>query len=237
MIKILVSDPIVKTGLASLLDNPKYSLDYRPGLPAAELLAIIPDYDVLLVRSETKVNVEVIKAGKKLCLIGRAGAGVDNIDLKAATEQGIIVINVPGGNTLSAAEQTWTLILSLARNLPQAYVSLKQKQWERKKFIGTQISGKVLGVVGLGRIGKEVATRGLAFGMKVIAFDPFIAVEYAQKLGIELVSLDEIYAQSDFITLHTSLNDQTSHLINKETIGKMKDGVRIINCSRGPIID
>lgn len=202
-----------------------------------ELIACLGGFDALIVRSRTKVNEKVISAGKKLRVIGRAGVGVDNIDVPAATRQGIVVMNAPDANTIATAELTMAHILALSRKIYQAVQSLRMQKWEKSKLSGTELHGKTLGIVGLGRIGSAVATRALAFGMEVIAHDPFVSVEKAKKLSVRPVSLDELLAQADYITLHLSLTKETHHLIGKEAFAKMKNGVRIINCSRGGIID
>lgn len=235
--KVLISDPLAKQGLEILEKAKSIEVDVKIGLKPEELIASIGEYDGIIVRSETKVTKEVIEAGKKLQVIGRAGVGVDNINVESATKKGIIVMNAPGGNTVSTAEHTMAMLLALSRNIPQADKSTKEGKWERKKYIGVELSKKTLGVVGLGRIGSYVAQIGLAFNMKVLASDPYISQEKAKRLGIELVSLDELYKNSDFITLHVPKSDETKKMISKAEIAKMKDGVRIINCARGGLID
>lgn len=235
--KVLVSDPLSKQGLEVLQQADGIGVDVKTGLKPEELIACIGEYEGIIVRSETKVTKEVIDAGKKLQVIGRAGVGVDNINVEAATKRGIIVMNAPGGNTVSTAEHTMAMLLSLSRNIPQANKSTKEGNWDRKKYIGVELSGKTLGVVGLGRIGSYVAQIGLAFNMKVLAYDPYISQEKAKRLNIELVTLDELYKNSDFITLHVPKSDETKKMISKTEIDKMKDGVRIINCARGGLID
>jgi len=233
--KILVSDPISEEGIKLLQEAAQ--VDVRTDLSPQEIMAIIGEYDGLLVRSGTQVTAELIAAGKKLKVIGRAGVGVDNIDVEKATEQGILVINAPEGNTISAAEHTLALMLSLARNIPMACSSLKEGQWKRSKFMGLELFKKNLGIIGLGRIGSEVAKRSRAFGMNVLAYDPYISAERADKLGVASVSLEEIFARADFITLHLPKTPATQHLIGAAELRKMKDGVRIINCARGGLID
>jgi D-3-phosphoglycerate dehydrogenase len=201
-----------------------------------QLIRVIPDYDALIVRSGTKVTKDVIDASK-LKVIGRAGVGVDNIDVDAATAKGIIVINAPEGNMISAAEHTISMMMALSRNIPQASASVKKGEWQRSQFLGVEVFGKTLGVVGLGRIGAEVAKRMRALGMNVIAYDPFITVERAKELRVDLASLDEVLASSDFITVHTPLTKDTHHLIGAQEIAKMRDGVRILNVARGGVID
>jgi len=233
--KILVSDKVSDEGVKIL--QLKHEVDVRHGLSPEELIAVIPQYDALVVRSETKVRRAVIEAATNLKVIGRAGVGVDNIDIQAATEKGIMVINAPDGNTIAAAELTMAMMLALARNVPQAHRSMKEGKWERSKFMGAEMRGKTLGIIGLGRIGTGVVQRALAFEMKVLAFDPFITEEKALDLGIELAELDQIYAQADFITLHTPLTPETKHIINDEAFAKMKKGMRIVQCARGGLID
>jgi D-3-phosphoglycerate dehydrogenase len=233
--RVLIADPISKSGIETLS---KYcEVDVKTGLSKEDLLKIIPYYDALVVRSETKVDRDVISAGKNLKIIGRAGVGVDNIDVDSATERGIIVVNAPEGNTISACEHTFALMLSLARNIPDANASLKRGEWKRKEFIGVELYGKTLGVIGLGRIGLAVSQRALSFGMEVIGYDPYISKERITEMGIKPVSLDELYANSDFITIHTPLTADTKNLIDRSAFLKMKRGVRIINCARGGIIN
>ena len=235
MPKILVSDPVAKAGVEIL--QKVYPVDSRQKLTPEELIAIIPEYDALVVRSETKVTKEVIAAAKNLKVIGRAGVGVDNIDVEAATQRGIIVLNAPEGNTIAATEHTMAMMMALARNVPQAYSSLQKGLWERSKFTGVEVRGKTLGILGLGRIGSGVAKRALAMEMKVVVYDPFIRAEQAEALGVEIADLDEIFAQADFITLHLPLTADTRKLLNKTAFAKMKKGVRIINVARGGVID
>jgi D-3-phosphoglycerate dehydrogenase len=224
-------------GLDALLSNSEFKVEVHNKPSSEEFKKLIKNCDGLLIRSEVKVTADIIEAADKLKFIGRAGTGVDNVDKSAATKKGIVVANVPGGNTISAVEHTIGLMLSLARNIPEAYKSLKSMKWDRKNFVGTELFGKTLGLIGLGRIGTEVAKRLLAFGMKVIAYDPFINVELARNNGIELKDIDEVYSEADYISVHSPLNDGTKGMINADAIKKMKDGVRIINCARGPIIN
>ncbi len=235
--KVLVSDSLSEQGIAILKKEDGIEVTVKTGLPPQELIKEIPDYDALIVRSATKVTADIIKAAKNLKVIGRAGVGLDNVDVQAATEKGIIVMNSPGGNIASTAEHAIALLFALARLVPQAHASLRSGNWEKKKFIGVEINGKTLGVIGLGRVGLEVARRAKGFGMKVLAYDPFISVEKAHAFGIELVKLKDILSESHFITIHTPLTTSTKNLINAETIAQMRDGVRIINCARGGIID
>lgn len=234
--KILISDPIEQS-CVDILTREGFQVDAKPGIPPEEIKRIIPDYAALLVRSGTKVTADIINEAKAMKVIGRAGAGVDNIDVEAASRRGIIVMNTPGGNTISTAEHTVSMLLSLARNIPQAYMSLVAGKWERKKFMGTEIMGKTLGIIGIGKIGREVASRCRAFGMTVIGFDPVLANDVASKLGVEVVTLDEVYRRSDFITVHTPLTEETKGILNEKTFKQCKKGVRVINCARGGIID
>jgi len=236
MFKVLVSDKVAKQGL-DLLSKAGFQADHKPGLSEDELVKIIPEYDGLVIRSGTKVTAKIIEAAKKLKIIGRAGVGVDNVDLAAATKRGIIVVNSPEGNTVAAAEQTLAMILSMVRNIPQAHSSMKAGKWDRGKYKGVEVLGKTLGVIGLGKIGGRVAAYGVSLGMKVIGADPFATKEYAEKLGIELVDMDRVLSEADIITLHVPKTKDTLGMINKDSIAKMKDGVRIVNVARGGIIN
>lgn len=237
MYRILVSDSLAEEGLKILKDEKEFEVEVKTKLTPEELKKIIKDYDALLVRSSTKVNKEIIEAGVKLKIIGRAGVGLDNVDAAAASKRGIIVMNTPGGNTISTAEHTMSMLLSLSRNIPQASASIKLGQWDRKRFMGTELYGKVLGIVGLGRIGTEVAKRANAFGMKVLAYDPYLSIEKAKELEVESVNLKEVLSKADYITVHTPLTEETKHMISDKEFKLMKNGVRIINCARGGIID
>ncbi|MDR0485117.1 MAG: phosphoglycerate dehydrogenase [Elusimicrobiota bacterium] len=236
MYKILMTYDSAE-GLEKLLENKDFKIETHNKPSPEEFKKLIKDYDGLLIRSEVKVTADIIQAADKLKFIGRAGTGVDNVDKAAATKKGIVVANVPGGNTISAAEHTIGLMLSMARNIPQAHQSLKSKKWDRSKFMGTELLGKTLGLIGFGRIGMEVAKRMIAFGMKISVYDPFINESIAKGYGVEINSLDEVLAKADYISIHSPLNDDTRGMINAQNIGKMKDGVRIINCARGPIIN
>jgi len=235
MSKVLVTDAIAPEGLDLLRTGAE--VDVKRGLNETELIDIIKDYEALVVRSETKVTPAVIRAGGQLKVIARAGIGVDNIDLEAATVAGIPVVNAPIGNTVAAAEHTMALMLSLARNVPQAYASMKNGEWKRSAYMGVEVRGKVLGVVGLGRVGTEVAIRAKAFGMKLVAYDPFVSPDYASRLGAQVVSLDELLVSSDFITLHTPLTPNTNKLIGSRELGLMKPDARLINVARGELVD
>jgi D-3-phosphoglycerate dehydrogenase / 2-oxoglutarate reductase len=235
MAKILVSDPIAREGVEILQQVGE--VDVKTGMPKEELIACIGEYDALAVRSETKVTADVLDAAKNLKIIGRAGVGVDNIDVPAATQMGVIVVNSPEGNTLAAAELTVALLLSMSRNIPQANASMKAGEWNRKAFMGIEVYNKVLGIIGLGKIGREVAKRAKAFDMQVIANDPFLSAESAKKLGVELVNLPELLKKSDYISLHIPKTKDTAKLIGTKEFAMMKDGVRIINVARGGVID
>jgi D-3-phosphoglycerate dehydrogenase len=241
MFKVLVSDPIAKEGIARLKaaaeGGAALEVEVKTGLPKDELLKIIADYDGLIVRSETKVTAEVIQAATNLKVVARAGVGVDNIDVEAATQRGVIVVNTPSGNTIAACEQAFLLMMTIARKVVEANNSLKGGKWERKQFMGVELSEKTLGIVGLGRIGTEFARRAQSFGMKTLAYDPYVLPAYAEKQGIEMVDLPEIYRQADFITVHSPLLPETHHMINRAAFEQMKSGVRIINAARGGIID
>jgi D-3-phosphoglycerate dehydrogenase / 2-oxoglutarate reductase len=237
MFKILISDPLSEKGLKILEKEKNFKVDIKIKQPLDVLKDIIKDYDALIVRSETKVTAELIEHADKLKVIGRAGVGLDNVDVAAATKKGIIVMNTPGGNTISTAEHTMSLILALARNIAPAAASMRNGQWERKKFMGVELYGKTLGIIGLGRIGTEVAKRASSFHMKILAYDPFLTPGKAADSNIELVALDEIFANSDYITVHTPLTEDTKDLISAKQINMMKKGVRLINCARGGIIN
>ena len=235
MARVLVSDRIAQEGIDILKQVAE--VDVKTGMPKEELISIIKDYDALAVRSETKVTADVLAAGQNLKIIGRAGVGVDNIDVPEATRRGIMVVNSPGGNTIAAAELTMALLLAMARNIPAATASLKGGEWKRSKFVGVEVYQKALGVVGFGKIGREVAKRALSFGMDVVANDPFLSEDAAARAGVKLVALDDLIKGSDFITLHLPKNPQTANMIGEAQIAMMKDGVRIINCARGGIVD
>lgn len=233
--KVLVADEISQEGVDVL--SADLDVTYNPKITAQELIATIKDFDALLVRSRTKATAEVIRAGTRLKVIGRAGVGVDNIDLKVATEAGILVLNSPEGNTASAAEHTLALMFSLARMVPTADNSMKEGKWERNRFIGVELFNKTLGVIGLGKIGNRVAGTALAIGMKVLVYDPFISAERARELNFEAVPLEEIWRRSDFITIHTPKTAETTNLVSGTVLSRIKPGVRIINASRGGIVD
>ncbi|WP_373895442.1 phosphoglycerate dehydrogenase [Virgibacillus sp. CBA3643] len=234
---ILITDPLSEEGIQPIRETENTNIVMDTNLTPEELSVKIKDFDALLVRSQTQVTGELISHASNLKIIGRAGVGVDNIDLDAATEHGIIVVNAPNGNTNSAAEHTMAMLMSLSRNIPQAYHALKNQQWDRKKYVGVEIKNKMLGVVGLGRIGAEVASRAKGQRMNVIAYDPFLTEEKADKMGIGYGTLEDVLKAADFITVHTPLLKETKHMLNAEAFQIMKDGVQIINCARGGIID
>src|SRR5438132_6553188 len=235
-IRILVSDDVSDSGLQPLRDA-GFSVEKKTRLSPDELREALVGAEGLIVRSETKVTAEVMDAAKNLRVIGRAGVGVDNIDVAAATACGIVVMNAPDGNTITTAEHTIALLVALARNVPQANSSVKAAKWDRKRFIGAELHGKTLGIIGLGRIGRAVAVRARAFGMKIVAHDPFIAAEQARDLEIETTSLDEVFSRADFLTVHTPLTNETRGIVGREAFRKMKNGARIINCARGGLVD
>lgn len=235
MPKVLVSDPIDQVGIDIL--SQVAHVDFKPGLPVEELVQIIPEYDALMIRSGTRVTREIIEAGTQLKIIGRAGVGVDNVDVSAATRKGVVVVNSPEGNTIAAAEHAIAMMLSLSRHIPNANQSVKDNKWDRKSFTGVEVYKKTLGVVGLGKIGSHVATIARAMGMKLLAYDPFLSSERAEQLGCRLVELDLLFREADYITLHLPKTPETTHLINADAIALMKPTTRIINCARGGIID
>lgn len=237
MFKVLISDKLEKEGLDILTSEKNISVDCKFGIPAAELKTIIGDYDALIVRSGTQVTADIIGSAGKLKVIGRAGVGLDNVDLPAATKKGIVAMNTPAGNTTSTAEHTMSMILALSRNIAQAVASVKAGKWERAKFTGVEIYGKTLGIIGLGRIGSTVAKMAQGFGMKTIGYDPFLSAEIAAKNGIALTDLETIYKTADYITVHIPKTDETTNMIGEKQIALMKKSVRLINCARGGIID
>jgi len=233
--KVLIADPIAEEGIDILRSHAE--VDIKIGLKPEELISIIGDYEALIVRSQTQVSAEVIRAGKKLQVIARAGVGVDNIDVDEATQRGILVVNAPTGNTISAAEHTIALMLALARHIPQANVVLKSGVWRRDDFMGTEVRDKTLGIIGLGNVGSEVARRARGLQMKLIAHDPFISVDHARHLQVELVPLKQLFKEADFITLHIPLTSSTKGLIGTKELASVKPTVRIINTARGGLID
>ena len=233
--RILIADPVAPEGIEML--RTAGDVDVNTGLAADTLVGIIGNYDALVVRSETKVTRPVIEAATRMQVIGRAGVGVDNIDLDAATERGVIVVNAPQGNTIAAAEHTLALLMALARHVPQADASMRSGKWDRKNYLGTEIRGKTLGIVGLGKIGSEVARRAVAMEMRVLAHDPFVPAERVRALGVESVDFEQLIMLSDFITVHPPLTASTQGMIGEAEMARMKDGIRLINVARGGIID
>jgi len=235
--RVLLSDSLGAEGLARLREHPDLEVEARPGLSPAELCEAIRGFHALVVRSGTKVTADVLANADALRVIGRAGIGVDNVDIEAATKRGIVVMNTPGGSNVTTAEHAIAMLLALARNIPQAAAAVRAGEWPRSRWLGTEVCNKVLGVVGLGNIGAIVAERACGLRMKVIAFDPFVTAEAAARLRVELVDLDELLARADFITIHTPITPETRGLIGRDSIARMKRGVRIVNCARGGIVD
>lgn len=236
--KVLVADPISQKGIDELSAGGLLDVEVRTGLAPQELLAIIGAFDAIVVRSQTKVTAAVIGAASHLRVIGRAGVGVDNVDVEAATKRGIIVMNTPGGNTISTAEHTFSLLVSIARNIPQAHATVKAGKWNRKNFEGVELYNKTLGILGMGRIGSEIARRAIAFGMRVLAYDPYLSPARARTLQVELIEeLDSLVPQADFLTLHMPLTPETRHMLDARRLGLCKEGVRIVNCARGGLVD
>ncbi|MDP6777280.1 MAG: phosphoglycerate dehydrogenase, partial [Candidatus Latescibacteria bacterium] len=237
MKSVLITDTLASGWQEVFAEDDDVSVDVETGLSPDALRDRIGRCDALIVRSETRVDRDLIGAAHRLRVVGRAGAGVDNIDIDAASERGIIVVNAPGSNTVSTAEHTVGMLLALSRAIPQATGSVKSGIWDRKRFTGVELEGKVLGVIGAGRVGQEVARRARAFGMEILGYDPFLAGDRAAELRIRLASLDEIYTAADFLTLHTPLTESTQHLISSDALGKCKTGVRILNCASGGLVD
>ena len=233
--KIFVSNDISEKGVALLREH--FDVDVMPNMKPEELIKVINNYDGLVTRSMTKVTKEVIEASTRLKVIGRAGVGVDNIDIPAATAKGIVVLNTPEGNTMAATEHTVAMMMAMTRHIPQAHQSIQEGKWDRKSFDGIQVQGKTLGIIGVGRIGSRVAKRMQAMEMTTIGYDPYITEERAHQVGVELVDFDTLLAKSDYITIHTPLTKETEKMLNADAIAKMKDGVIIINTARGIIID
>jgi len=233
--RVLVTDTLAASGLDILRSADDVHLDYRPGLKGPDLLRAVCESDALITRSGTAVTDELVKAGNRLRIVGRAGVGLDNVDVDACTARGILVINAPTANIMSATEHTMAMMLSLCRNIPEAHASVKRGEWNRSKFLGTELDGKILGIIGFGRIGTRVTVRARSFGMRVIAYDPYISSAVAEKLGAKLVTLDELLAAADIITVHTPLTDETRGMIGAAEIAKMKDRVVVLNIARGGI--
>lgn len=237
MYKILISDSLPKEILEKYNQSENVTVDNKSGISAEELIEIIPEYDGLVVRSRTKVTEQILQAATKLKVIGRAGAGVDNIDTKEATHRGIIVMNTPGGNTMAATEQTIAIMLAALRNIPRANMSMLEEKWDRKSYMGNELYQKTIGVIGLGKIGREVAKRLKGFEVNLLAYDPLLSTELAERVGVKLVSLEELLEQSDIITVHAPKIPQTMNLINKDNLKKCKIGVMIVNVARGGIVN
>ncbi len=237
MLKVLVSDKLSKEGVDILTKTGEIQVDIKTGLKPEELKAIIHEYHGIVIRSATKLTKDIIEDAKNLKVIGRAGSGLDNVDKAAATAAGIVVMNTPGGNTITTAELTFGMLLAMSRHIPQSFLSIKEGKWEKSKFQGTEVYGKTLGIIGMGNIGQVLYKRAKCFGMNVMGYDPLLSKDKALELEINLVSLGEIYASSDYISVHTPLVKETKGMINKETIAKMKDGVKLLNIARGGIIN
>ena len=235
MTKVLVSDPIDQAGIDIL--SQVAQVDQRPGLSPQELVSVIGDYDGLMIRSGTQVTAEVIAAASRLKIIGRAGVGVDNVDVPAATQRGVLVVNSPEGNTIAAAEHALAMMLSISRHVPQAHAGMRVGKWDRKKYVGNELYKKTLGVVGLGKIGSHVAKVARAMGMEVIAYDPFIAADRAQQMQVRLTDLAELFRSADYVTLHIPRTKDTENLVNAELLRTMKPSARIVNCARGGVVD
>jgi len=234
--RILVSDPVSEDGLRALLNDPAMEVVVKTDYNPDELAEVLQDFDGLIIRSQTKVTAEMLEHADRLKVIGRAGVGVDNVDLSAATSKGVVVLNSPEGNTMAATEHTWALLLALARKVCPADISMRQGRWDRKRFTGTELYGKTLGIIGLGKIGGAVARRGQGFEMDVIAFDPFMTQEHAARQGIRLVGLEELLQTADFVTIHVPKTKDTADLINTERLALMKPTARLINCARGGVV-
>src|SRR3954447_26056809 len=238
MQRILVADPISQRGVEELSRDDVLAVEVRTGLTEPELIERIGEFSAVVVRSETKITAPVIEAGSQLRVIGRAGVGVDNVDVDAATRRGVIVLNAPGGNTISTAEHAFSLLVSVARKIPQADANVRSKHWDKKSFEGVELYNKTLGVIGMGRIGSELSRRAISFGMRVIAYDPYLSATRARSLQVELVDeLDDVLTGADFISLHTPLTAETRHILDAARLKKTKRGIRIINCARGGLVD
>ncbi|MFY8268046.1 MAG: hydroxyacid dehydrogenase, partial [Terrimicrobiaceae bacterium] len=227
--KVLVADPVSQRGVEELSAGGALDVVVNTGLPEAELIKIIPEFSALVVRSQTKVTAAVLEAATNLKVVGRAGVGVDNVDIDAATRHGVIVMNTPGGNTISTAEHAFSLLMSIARNIPQADASMKAGRWDRKKYEGVELYNKTLGILGMGRIGTELARRAMAFGMRVVAYDPYLSTSRARSLQVELVEdIDSLLPLADFISMHMPLTDETRHMLDARRLALCKKGVRIV---------
>ena len=235
--RILITDEISPQALEHLEAARDVNFDVVKSPPREEFLRIVGDYDGIVIRSSVRIDAGIIEAGRKLRVIGRAGVGLDNVDIEAASLSGIVVMNTPGANTIATAEHTITMMMALCRKLTRAHNSVRRGEWNRKEFIGVQLHKMTLGIIGLGRVGREVARRARAFGMEVIASDPYISADVAREMKVIMVNIDELLARSDFITLHNTLTDETRGMVGAEQIDGMKKGVYFINCARGGIVD
>src|SRR4029078_2953213 len=236
--KVLIADSISQRGIDELAREGALDVTIKTGLSEKELSDVIPEFAGMVVRSQTKVTAAILNAGNKLRVVGRAGVGVDNVDVETATRRGVVVLNAPGGNTISTAEHAFSLLLSAARKIPQADANVRSKHWDKKSFEGVELYNKTLGVIGMGRIGSELSRRAISFGMRVVAFDPYLSVTRARSLQVELVDeLNDLLAGADFISLHTPLTAETRHILDAARLSQTKRGVRIINCARGGLVD
>jgi D-3-phosphoglycerate dehydrogenase / 2-oxoglutarate reductase len=236
--KVLIADSISQRGVEELSRDRALDVTVKTGLSEKDLLSVIPEFAALVVRSQTRVTADILNAGAKLRVVGRAGVGVDNVDVETATRRGVVVLNAPGGNTVSTAEHAFSLLLSVARKIPQADANVRSKHWDKKNFEGVELYNKTLGVIGMGRIGSELSRRAISFGMRVVAYDPYLSATRARSLQVELVDeLDDLLTSADFISLHTPLTAETRHVLGATRLGKTRRGVRIINCARGGLID
>ena len=236
--KVLIADSISQRGIDELSLDDQLDVQIKTGLTEQELVGVIPAFSALIVRSQTRVTADILNAAAKLRVVGRAGVGVDNVDVETATRRGVVVLNAPGGNTISTAEHAFSLLLSMARKIPHADANVRNKNWDKKNFEGVELYNKTLGVIGMGRIGSELTRRAIAFGMRVVAYDPYLSATRARSLQVELVDeLDDLLASADFISLHTPLTAETRHILDAARLQKTKRGVRIINCARGGLID
>jgi len=237
-LKVLIADSISQRGIDELSRDDQLDVQIRTGLSEQELVGVIPVFSALIVRSQTRVTADILNAAAKLRVVGRAGVGVDNVDVETATRRGVVVLNAPGGNTISTAEHAFSLLLAMSRKIPHADANVRNKNWDKKNFEGVELYNKTLGVIGMGRIGSELTRRAIAFGMRVVAYDPYLSVTRARSLQVELVDeLDDLLASADFISLHTPLTAETRHILDAARLQKAKRGVRIINCARGGLID
>ncbi len=235
--KVLISDNLHANGVAIFEKAPNIEVINRPGMPPEEFMEVVQDVEGLVIRSATKVTDKVLEVATRLKVVGRAGTGLDNVNIPEATKRGVVVMNTPGGNTVTTGEHAVSMMLALARNIPQAAHSMREGRWEKKRFQGREVYNKTLGIIGLGRIGTVVASRAQGLKMRIVGYDPFVKKEMVTSCGVEVVSLDELFARSDFITLHLPKTTESAHIINREAFKKMKRGVMIINCARGGLID